>query len=174
MIDWPQVRADLDAQGWAILPKLLTDAQCASLAGLYALEAGFRSRIVMAPTATVAASTATSPTRCRGWLRGCAPRCIRPSRRSPMADRGSRSTFDSPRRFSIAAIGRVRRAPDAAAAPVRRGRLQLPAPGFAARRARVSAASRDAALRAGSGLYRRRVRVTNSGRACSHASRWCP
>ncbi len=46
-IDWPRVHADLDAQGWAILPKLLTEAQCASLAGLYALEAGFRSRIVM-------------------------------------------------------------------------------------------------------------------------------
>ncbi len=47
-IDWPRAHADLDAQGWAILPKLLTRAECASMAGLYPIDAAFRSRIVMA------------------------------------------------------------------------------------------------------------------------------
>jgi len=46
--DWAGVHADLDAQGWAILPKLLTHAECAFMAGLYARDEGFRSRIVMA------------------------------------------------------------------------------------------------------------------------------
>jgi hypothetical protein len=47
-IDWPRVSADLDAQGWAILPKLLDHAEADAIAGLYRQEAGFRSRVVMA------------------------------------------------------------------------------------------------------------------------------
>ncbi|AOY01936.1 2OG-Fe(II) oxygenase [Jeongeupia sp. USM3] len=46
-IDWDRVGADLDAQGWAMLPGLLSPADCMALAGLYAGDAGFRSRIVM-------------------------------------------------------------------------------------------------------------------------------
>ena len=47
-IDWPRVSADLDAQGWAILPKLLDPAECEAIAGLYGRDEGFRSRVVMA------------------------------------------------------------------------------------------------------------------------------
>ncbi|CAN7418702.1 MULTISPECIES: 2OG-Fe(II) oxygenase [unclassified Phenylobacterium] len=45
--DWPQVERDLDAQGSALLPGLLTPDECASIAGLYGREDGFRSRVVM-------------------------------------------------------------------------------------------------------------------------------
>ncbi len=47
-IDWSKVGTDLDAQGWAILPALLTDPQCDGVAALYDREDGFRSRVVMA------------------------------------------------------------------------------------------------------------------------------
>jgi hypothetical protein len=47
-IDWPRVQADLDAQGWAILPKLLSPAEAGCIAGLYSHDDGFRSRVVMA------------------------------------------------------------------------------------------------------------------------------
>lgn len=47
-VDWPAVSMDLDAQGWARLPKLLTPAECDAMAGLYPQEACFRSHIVMA------------------------------------------------------------------------------------------------------------------------------
>ena len=47
-IDWPAVAADLDAQGWAILPKLLSGPECAASTDLYDRESGFRSHVVMA------------------------------------------------------------------------------------------------------------------------------
>jgi hypothetical protein len=47
-LDWPQVERDLDAYGNAILEGLLTPEECATLAGLYADQARFRSRVVMA------------------------------------------------------------------------------------------------------------------------------
>ena len=47
-IDWPRVETDLDAQGWAILPRLLQRAESDAIAGLYGREDGFRSRVVMA------------------------------------------------------------------------------------------------------------------------------
>lgn len=47
-IDWPAIVADLDAQGWAVVPDLLAESQCDSTADLYEADAGFRSRIVMA------------------------------------------------------------------------------------------------------------------------------
>ncbi len=46
-IDWTAALADLDLQGWAVLPRLLTGAECDGVAGLYDGE-GFRSRVVMA------------------------------------------------------------------------------------------------------------------------------
>lgn len=46
-VDWVAVTADLDAQGWAILPNLLDDADCDAIAARYDGE-GFRSRVVMA------------------------------------------------------------------------------------------------------------------------------
>jgi len=47
-IDWTTVSTDLDAQGWAVLPGLLTGAECDATAGLYDAADGFRSRVVMA------------------------------------------------------------------------------------------------------------------------------
>jgi hypothetical protein len=47
-IDWPRVSADLDAQGWTVLPKLLTGAECGAVADLYGRSDGFRSQVVMA------------------------------------------------------------------------------------------------------------------------------
>lgn len=46
--DWQNVEHALDAHGNAVLPGLLTPAQCRALAALYPDEARFRSRIVMA------------------------------------------------------------------------------------------------------------------------------
>ena len=46
-VDWAQVGIDLDAQGNAVIPALLTPDQCRSLAALYAEAAPFRSRVVM-------------------------------------------------------------------------------------------------------------------------------
>jgi hypothetical protein len=47
-IDWAHVATELDAQGWVVLPKLLSPAECDAVAGLYGRENGFRSRVVMA------------------------------------------------------------------------------------------------------------------------------
>ena len=47
-IDWPGVSTSLDAQGWAILPKLLTGEECDATAGLYGGGDGFRSHVIMA------------------------------------------------------------------------------------------------------------------------------
>ncbi|MEO8250458.1 MAG: 2OG-Fe(II) oxygenase [Burkholderiales bacterium] len=46
-VDWPQVEAGLDAEGHAVLPKLLAPDECAALAALYADDSRFRSRVVM-------------------------------------------------------------------------------------------------------------------------------
>ena len=46
--DWRQAGDDLDRQGWAALPGMLTAQQCEALAGLYPDSARFRSRVVMA------------------------------------------------------------------------------------------------------------------------------
>ena len=45
--NWPALEAELDARGCAILPGLLTTAECEGLAGLYDGGAVFRSRVVM-------------------------------------------------------------------------------------------------------------------------------
>jgi uncharacterized protein len=46
--DWQRIAAELDEQGWAILPGLMDDAACDAAARLYDQEDGFRSRVVMA------------------------------------------------------------------------------------------------------------------------------
>lgn len=46
--DWAKLQADLDAQGWAILPNLLASAEADSVAGLYHRKDSFRSHVVMA------------------------------------------------------------------------------------------------------------------------------
>jgi len=47
-IDWEAVRGDLDGQGWAILPGLLSAADCDATAALYGPGPIFRSHVVMA------------------------------------------------------------------------------------------------------------------------------
>jgi uncharacterized protein len=47
-IDTRALVEDLEAQGWAVLPDLLTAQQCDEIAGSYSEEEGFRSRVVMA------------------------------------------------------------------------------------------------------------------------------
>ena len=47
-VDWPAAGAALDAQGWAVLPGLLTPAECAATAALYGPGDAFRSHVVMA------------------------------------------------------------------------------------------------------------------------------
>jgi hypothetical protein len=45
---WMNITTDLDVQGWAIVPHLLTDAACDAMAALYNTGEGFRSHVVMA------------------------------------------------------------------------------------------------------------------------------
>ena len=45
---WPRVSAELDAQGAATIEQLLTRDECDGLVALYAQDAAFRSRVVMA------------------------------------------------------------------------------------------------------------------------------
>jgi hypothetical protein len=47
-VDWKKVYSDLDAQGWAVVSKLLTHAEADSIANLYHQEQGFRGQIIMA------------------------------------------------------------------------------------------------------------------------------
>ena len=47
-VDWPRIHTDLDAQGWAIAPKLLSGDEAMYIAGLYNQEQNFRSHVVMA------------------------------------------------------------------------------------------------------------------------------
>jgi hypothetical protein len=46
--DWSAIRQSLDAQGWARLPALLSDAECEAVAAFYARIDLFRSHVVMA------------------------------------------------------------------------------------------------------------------------------
>lgn len=45
--DWSKAAQDLDAQGCAVLPNLLTLEECQAVAGLYPDDRVFRSRVVM-------------------------------------------------------------------------------------------------------------------------------
>ena len=46
--DWTRIAAELDEQGWAVLPGLLDPAACDAVAALYDREDAFRSTVVMA------------------------------------------------------------------------------------------------------------------------------
>jgi hypothetical protein len=46
--DWSRIGAELDEQGWALLPGLLAHPDCDRIAALYTCEESFRSRVVMA------------------------------------------------------------------------------------------------------------------------------
>lgn len=47
-VGWEAVFAHLDGHGWAVLKGLLGERECAGLAALYAEDAAFRSKVVMA------------------------------------------------------------------------------------------------------------------------------
>ena len=47
-IDWSALATDLDARGNALIPGLISAAECRSIAGLYGRDELFRSRVVMA------------------------------------------------------------------------------------------------------------------------------
>jgi hypothetical protein len=47
-LDWIAANAEFDAQGWAVLPRLLSTAECVALTALYQRDVGFRSRVIMA------------------------------------------------------------------------------------------------------------------------------
>jgi hypothetical protein len=130
-VDWPRLSEALDAQGWAIMPKLLSHAEADALVGLYPQDEGFRSRVVMARHGFGRVSTNTSATRCRTSSNRCGLRPTRTSRRSPTAGtsawasrRASRSTMQPSWHAATRPANCVRRP----AARVRPGRLQLPAP----------------------------------------------
>jgi hypothetical protein len=46
--DWPRITAELDEQGWAVLPGLIDETACDAMAALYDQDAMFRSTVVMA------------------------------------------------------------------------------------------------------------------------------
>ena len=46
-IDWQRISKELDAQGNAILPRILSPEECQAIAGLYLNDSLFRSRVVM-------------------------------------------------------------------------------------------------------------------------------
>jgi uncharacterized protein len=48
LLDWPQLAAKIDAQGWATIHGLLSPAECRTLAATYDDDRLFRSRVVMA------------------------------------------------------------------------------------------------------------------------------
>ncbi|PZQ57615.1 MAG: proline hydroxylase [Novosphingobium pentaromativorans] len=47
-VDWQRVSADLDREGWAVLPGLMSEPECAAVAGLYGEDGPFRSHVYMA------------------------------------------------------------------------------------------------------------------------------
>jgi len=47
-LDWERLLAELDAQGCAVIEKLITPDECDALAGLYQKEGIFRNRVLMA------------------------------------------------------------------------------------------------------------------------------
>lgn len=48
LVDWTRVGDALDANGYAVLPSLVSDVECDALIAGYADDAGYRSRVVMA------------------------------------------------------------------------------------------------------------------------------
>jgi len=48
MLDWPRIAQDIDVHGCALVPAVLLPQECEALVASYAIEALFRSRVVMA------------------------------------------------------------------------------------------------------------------------------
>ena len=168
--DWQGLASDLGGYGSAVIEKLLTPEECRQIAALYPHEEHFRSHVHMArhgfgkgeyryfkyplPDLIGGLRTALYPR--------LAPIANEWNERMGIDAALSRSARGFPE-----ALPRRRPAPaDAAAAAIRAGRLQLPAPG-SLRRSRFPAAGGDPAVGAGGGFHRRRVRADRA--AAAHA-----
>ena len=46
-VDWASLAAELDSQGWAVIPQLLTAEACADCGGWYGQDDRFRSQVIM-------------------------------------------------------------------------------------------------------------------------------
>jgi hypothetical protein len=90
-VDWLRVEADLDARGFAVMPKLLSPHECRVIAAMYPEEETFRSRVTMARHGfgkgeyKYLASTSTSLIRCLILSRNCVLTFIQNSRGWPTA-----------------------------------------------------------------------------------------
>src|SRR5471030_32044 len=152
-LDWQAIAAELDARGYAIVPGMLTAEECVAMAAQYVQPALFRSRVVMARHGYGSGEYQ--------YFRYPLPSTVSALRQSlygPLAGIANHwhAVLQMEARF----------APDPAAAAIRAGRLQLPAPGFIWR-ARVPLAGGDPAVAAGRRFRRRRIRA--DGAAPAHA-----
>ena len=173
-LDWPALAAALDAHGCATTGTILTADECSALRDVYGAEEPFRSRIVMAR---------------HGFGRGeykyfAYPlpeivAALRAALYQPLADIANRwnEAMGIAVRYPAkhaAYLARCHAAgqtqADAPAAAVRRGRLQLPAPGRLWR-ACLPAAGRLPAVAARRRFRRRRVRPHRAAPAHAVASR---
>src|SRR5262245_6722089 len=171
-IDWARVGAELDEHGCATIGPLVAPQQCRSLSALYAEDARFRSRIVMArhgfgrgeykyfayplPPLIEALRTALYPPLAaiaNRWNEQMGIEVRYPVRHAEFLDRCHRPDQA-----------------DAAAIAVCARRLQLPAPG-PLRRACFSAAGGGPPVGAGRRLHRRRVRSDRAAPAHAVAGR---
>ena len=175
-LDWPGLAAELDAHGCATTGALLTPEECAALPRAYGDDEPFRSRVVMAR---------------HGFGRGeykyfayPLPELVAALRDRALSAAAPRSPTAGTRRWAsrraippdhaayLAALPRGRPgAADAAAAALRRGRLQLPAPGPLRRAASSRCRSPFLLSRPARGFHRRRVRADRAAPAHAVARR---
>ena len=177
-LDWGAFAERLDADGYAIVPSLLSRRECRSQAALYDREELFRSRVVMSPPRV-------RPRRVPLLRLSAAP----PGRGAPHGAHirpSPRSRTDGTRRSASRPATRpgTRTGSRAAAAPARPGRprsCSATVKGtttactrtstgsmYFRSRPRSSSPSRGATSRAGSSCS------PSNARACSHGPRWCP
>ena len=146
MLDWAAIAADLDADGCAVIgPAALARGMRGAGRELCATTRVPQPGRDGAPRLRARRVQVLRLSAARARRRRCARRSIHRSPASPTAGTRRwawrRATRTSTRRSSSAAIAAGQTRADAAAPAVRRGRLQLPAPG-SLRRARVPAAGR--------------------------------
>ncbi len=157
----------LASRGFVVAPGLIDPAECRALAALWPEKPRFRSHVVMQRHGFGQGEyqyfAYPLPERDRGAAPGALPGARR--RGQPLERRARRRQAlpDEPAGLAAPVPRRRPEAADAAAAALRTGRLQLPAP-RPLRRAGVPAAGDGAAERSGQGLQRRRV---HAGRAAA-------
>ncbi len=131
-LDWLQTGKNLDEQGSALLPRVLSARECETLAALYPEDSLSPSRVVMGRMASDAASINTSATHCPSDSRYAYRSVLqaRSSCESLERDHGDRRPLPGESPGCCSAVPRCRTAAaDAFAPPVRRGRFQLSASG---------------------------------------------